>query len=108
MKITIYNNNKNVITNKRKFCEENSAENICKKAKVDCSVLADSDWIPILREADWSAPRVLQKSSNVLRIYFTEIKLLMKSANGTLYSALEKATGKYVAIKQFAKRNVKS
>ena len=58
----------------------------------------------VLREADWQAPRKLRKSSSMLHDYYDDIKLMIKSANGILYSATEKVTGRPVCIKKISKK----
>ena len=51
----------------------------------------------------WTQPRKIHQSSKVLRKYFSSIKLMMKSANGTLYAAKEINSGRPVCLKQFEK-----
>ena len=79
-----------------------------RKMKNGTSIKIEISQCGILRETDWQAPRVVLKSSSVLRQYYADMKLMMKSANGTLYSAIEKMTGRPVCIKQVTKEQTKT
>lgn len=61
-----------------------------------------------LLEDDWQAPRKVHKSSRVLHQFYQNIELMIKSANGTLYKALEVGTKRPVCIKQIDKSRTKS
>ena len=78
-----------------------------RKMKKTNSVKIEVSKIGILREDDWQAPRVVQKSSSILHEYYSDVKLMIESANGTLFSATEKATGRAVCIKQVSKKQMK-
>ena len=62
----------------------------------------------VLRETDWQAPRVVQNSSDILYEHFTDIRLMMESANGILFSATEKVTGLSVCLKKVKKADTHS
>ena len=61
-----------------------------------------------LLEDDWKAPRKIQKSSRILHQFYQNIELMIKSANGTLYKAIEVGTKRSVCIKQIDKSRTKS
>ena len=62
----------------------------------------------VKRAEDWTAPRKIHKSSRVLHDVYQKIDLMFKSANGTLYKAFERSTGRSVCLKQFEKARTKT
>ena len=62
----------------------------------------------VKRTEDWTAARKVHKSSRILHDDYQKIDLMFKSANGTLYQAFERSTGRSVCIKQFEKARTKT
>ena len=63
---------------------------------------------PPVLESNWKVPRKVYTSSKILHEFFADIGLMIKSANGILFKATEKSTGRPVCLKQIEKTKVKN
>ena len=57
---------------------------------------------------DWTKQRKVHKTKRILSQLFEKMELMVKSANGTLYSAIERGSRRPVCIKQIDKTKTKN